>query len=226
MRKIIQRAVIYPNFKYQSIEKINGYNIIYLGSEFCANMMPSLSDIQTAIDKGYEKVVLFVPFLTQRRFKDYSRLIDFSVKKFKKFIEISTSDLGIINLLSLKYPDLPKNISRPLSIEFVRMKEELLKKALLELKIDAIETDEPLFAEKIKKMNVKVYFHSDFAFVAVQRHCPFVGKITYKCNRLCKGREITLNVPESNYKIYVRNNVYLKKEKKIVKGVYRIIHWP
>ncbi len=226
MSKNIQKAIIYPNFRYKVIEKINDYSIIYLGGEFCANLIPSIEDIQKAIDKGYKKTVIFIPFLNQKRFEDYLRLIKISTKKFKKFIEISTSDLGIINILNKKYPYIPKNISRPLSIEFVRMKDDILKKNLVELKINAIETDESMFIEKLKKINVKVYFHTDFAFVATQRHCPFVKRITDSCNHLCAFKEIILHIPKSKYKIYSRNNVYLKKVKKSIENVDRIIYWP
>ncbi len=226
MPKNIQKAIVYPNFKYKVIEKIKDYDIVYLGSEFCANLIPSEKDIQTVVDKGYKKIVIFIPFLNEKRFEDYLKLINICVKKFKKFIEISTSDLGIINILNNKYPYIHKNISRPLSIEFVRMKDDILKKNLIELKINAIETDESIFIEKLKKINVKVHFHTNFAFVAAQRHCPFITKITDNCNHPCIFKETILHIPQSKYKIYSRNNVYLKKEKKTIENVDRIIHWP
>lgn len=225
MQKNIQKAIIFstePNYK-KIKEK---YNIIYLGSEFCQNLIPSEQEVKKVVDIGFKKVVLFIPFLTEERFNQYKNLISKLAKNYEKKIEISTSDIGIIYFLNKRFPKIPKNISRPLSIEFVRMKDEILKETIKELKINAIETDEEIFIQKLTKNKINTHFHMKLAFVALQRHCAFTGKITTNCNKICIGKELKLTIPQTNHMIVTRNNVYLKEiNPKNYKNVKRLIYW-
>lgn len=227
MQKNIPKALIYPNNKYSSIEDIKNYDIIYLGSEFCQNLMPTEYEIIKSLNCGFKKIVLFVPFLTQEHFKKYSKFIKLVLEKFNEKIEISTSDLGIIDYMNRKFPSAVKNISRPLSIEFVRMKDEILKKIMKELKINAVETDEKIFANKLISCGIKFHIHTSYGFVALQRHCLFIKKISDNCLNICLNQEIKLKVPYSKHFTYARNNVYLKKIKnENIKTPDRIIYWP
>lgn len=225
MQKNIQKALVSSTeLNYEKIKK--KYDIIYLGSEFCQNLIPSEQEIKKVLDVGFKKVVLFIPFLTEEKFNQYKNLILKLAKNYENKIEISTSDIGIIYFLNKRFPKIPKNISRPLSIEFVRMKNEILKETIKELKINAIETDEEIFIQKLIKNKIKTHFHVRLAFVALQRHCAFTGKITTNCNKICIGRQLNLTIPKTNHIIITRNNVYLKKiYPKNYKNVERLIYW-
>lgn len=224
MQKDIQKAIVIDFNRYKKVRK--EYKIAYIGNEFCQNLIPSYEQVEKTFTLGFKKVVIFVPFLTENKFKQYIDLILNLFKKYMNKIEVSTSDLGIINYLNKKQPQIIKNISRPLSIEFVRMKDEILKKTLKELNISAIETDELIFVSKLTKNNINVYFHTKLAFVATQRHCAFVKKITDECNKVCVNKKIRIKIPQSNATMIVKNNVYLKEIRfKKISGVRRLIYW-
>lgn len=226
MQKDIQKAAIISSndFNYKQLKR--RYDIVYVGSEFCQNLLPSEEQIREVVGLEFKKIVIFIPFLTQPKFKECVQLITKVAKKYSGIIEVSTSDFGILTFLNRKFPQIPKNISRPLSFEFVRMKDEILKETVRNLKINAIETDEEIFIKKLIDNDIKVHFHVKFAFVAMQRHCAFRGEITSNCNRLCVSKEMKLTIPEARYVIITRNNVYLKKiQPKSYRGISRLIYW-
>ncbi|MDP2905029.1 MAG: hypothetical protein Q8O22_01830 [Candidatus Omnitrophota bacterium] len=93
------------------------YGRIYFGSETCAFLLPSASDIEklSVIRKkmGIEFSVV-TPYITQGDLASVDNLLNYVNKRFP-FTEIVVNDWGVLNLIRTKYADLRMVLGRILS---------------------------------------------------------------------------------------------------------------
>jgi hypothetical protein len=210
----MKKSVLVNNLKDLKII-INKYDCIGIGSEFCHNILPHLLDeIDDNIIKilKRKKVLIYTPLLTDPIFESF-------VKKLARFmqklddIEIMLNDFGLLNYLNYNFPHIKKGISRPLSIDLVRMNNKEVYKFVKEYKISSIETDEIDFLPKFKNRNFKIYLRIPLKFIGLSRFCPYERKITYSCSYKCLSFCEELQVKDCNAKLILFENCYFKKMK-------------
>jgi hypothetical protein len=210
----MKKTVVVNNVeKLKKIVKI--YDIIGIGSEFCHNISMKLFDeIDSELEKilKNKKIIIYTPILTDLIFDNFVNKLKKILYKFRD-VEVMLTDFGLLEYLDHKFPNIKKGISRPLSIDFVRMNLKNINKFLNEWHINSIETDEVDFVEKFKKRDFKLYLRIPLKYVAASRFCPYERKITYSCNYKCLGFYDELQIKNCNEKLILFENCYFKKMK-------------
>ncbi|MGC8727660.1 MAG: hypothetical protein ACP5SD_00185 [Elusimicrobiales bacterium] len=129
-------------------EKIKKYDWIYLGSEFCENLLDLYSNADKILKKFENKKICFLtPIITDKYADKLSRIIWKMVDNNKK-IEISANDFGTINILTRRFPQVKINIGRHLSKHFFSFKKDAVK----------FHTDFSIYAAKyFEELGIKRY---------------------------------------------------------------------
>jgi hypothetical protein len=209
----MEKAVVVNNIN-RAKKVINRYKVIGIGSEFCHNILPKLLDeldVSTLNILKRKKILIYTPILTDPIFKNFvEKLVRFMQKLDN--IEIMLNDIGLLNYLNYNFPNIKKGISRPLSIDLVRMNIKGLYKFVNDYNINSIETDEMDFIEKFKNKNFRIYLRIPLKYVGVSRFCPYERKITYSCSYQCLNKYEILKVRESDKEMILFENCYFIKK--------------
>jgi len=192
---------------------IKRYDVVYAGSEFCQNLLPSKAEVAALFGKGARKVALLTPFLTMERLKEAQDILSDIVGEFRD-IEVLVNDFGLLAYLNKFHPRTVKGVGRPLSIDFLRMDPKFRAKFFREQKLGRLETDElDLLRGLPAKPGFRISLHYPYKFAAMTRLCPYVGKIAPACGRRCLGKKMRLPVPGGCGELVSLNNAYFTEYK-------------
>jgi hypothetical protein len=196
----MEKAIILDESLNKEIN-IEKYDFIYIGSEFCFKKIPSSDTIKKI---NHKNIVLMTPILTDNYLKIIKKILD-----TVKISEIIINDLGLLEYLIKKHPEIKINIGRVLatslsySLNFGKVKEIITKH------INAIEIDN-LLEKNIDLRNKKFHFHYPFSYLTHSLICHF--KINNKCN--CFTSYTKLDSDEFS-NIYAKQNAYFLYKKNI-----------
>lgn len=186
---------------------LRGYDRVYLGSEFCQNLLPSAEDVRALKDKGVVELTVLTPLLPTAQLRSFLKLFDRVLKLFPR-AELSLGDLGLMRAVNRAYGGaVPLLLARPVSADFIRMDEAFLERFFAENNLRLLETDEPDRIAAFRGRGVKFSFHYPFKYLSMTRHCPFVKDGA--CARACAGRtlEIRQTAPYRG-SFLLKNNYY------------------
>ena len=196
----MEKAIILDDSLNKEIN-IEKYDFIYIGSEFCFKKIPSPDTIKKI---NHKNIVLMTPLLSDNSLKKIKKILDLI-----KISEIVINDLGLLEYLIEKHPEIKINIGRVLatslsySLGFGKVKETITKH------INAIEIDN-LIEKNIDLKNKKLHFHYPFSYLTHSLICHF--KIDNKCNCFTSYTKLA-SAEFSN--IYAKQNAYFLCEKDI-----------
>lgn len=203
---------------------IKRHDCIYVGSEFCQNILPKMAEVESLYDKGARKVAILTSFMVQDGLLRAQDSLSAILEKYKN-LEIVVNDFGLLSYLNEFYPESAKSIGRPLSIDFLRMDNSCRARFFRKHGITGLETDEVHMLQNIPAgSGLKINLHYPYRFVAMTRLCPFAGRITPDCGHKCYGRILRLKVPGCASTLLAKNNAYFVKYKPgAVPNVDRIV---
>ncbi|MBU2529428.1 MAG: hypothetical protein KKD35_00155 [Elusimicrobia bacterium] len=205
------------------------YDRVYLGSEFCQNILPSIDDINFLHDKGIKKISLLSGLMVTKRLQEFEKLL-LPIFKNKKIIEIAVNDLGLLRFLNLNYPKRSDILlGRPVSIDYMRMSEKFLKSFFKKYNIKRIESDENNMVENLSpKSFLKVSFHFPLRYVCMTCYCPFEKKIALSCRHSCENKILKLKHSKMDKSpLILHNNAYFfQNEPSYHKAVKRLVYKP
>lgn len=196
-----------PELGALSARVLRDYDRVYLGSEFCQHLLPSLSDVRALKDKGVEELTVLTPLLPTADLRSFLKLFDRILGLFPR-AELSLNDLGLMRAVNRAYGGaVPLLLARPVSADFIRMDERFLTRFFAENNLRLLETDEPDRIAAFRGGGMKFSFHYPFKYLSMTRLCPFVkGGV---CSRACSGK--TLKIQQTapyRGSFLLKNNAY------------------
>jgi len=202
---------------------LQGYERVYLGSEFCQHLLPSLDEVRELKDKGVKELTVLTPLLPTAQLRSFLKLFDRILGLFPG-AELSLGDLGLMRAVNRAYGgSVPLLLARPVSADFIRMDERFLARFFSENNLRLLETDEPDRIAAFRGRGVKFSFHYPFKYLSMTRLCPFMkGGV---CSRACAGR--TLKIQQTapyRGSFFLKNNFYFAENRGLPpEGVARTV---
>jgi len=206
-----------------SEKDIGHYDRVYLGSEFCQNLIPSEDEVRELKDKGVKELTVLTPLLPTVRLRSFLKLFD-RILGLYPGAELSLGDLGLMRAVNRAYGGtVPLLLARPVSADFIRMDERFLRRFFAANNLRMLETDEADRVAAFRGRGIKFSFHYPFKYLAMTRFCPF--EKAGGCSRACAGRKIKIR-QTAPYRgsFFLKNNFYFSENREMPpKGVARTV---
>ncbi len=199
-----------------------GFGRVYIGSEFCHNLLPSRDDVRALKDKGAGELTVLTPLLAAAQLKAFLKVFDRILREFPG-AELSLNDLGLMRAVNRAYGGkVPLLLARPVSRDFIRMDESFLERFFAENGLVWLESDEPDMAFSFAARGVKISFHYPFKYLAMTHDCPFEKSA---CSRACAGQILRIRqTPPYSGDFFLSNNFYFAVNRDVPpKGIGRTV---
>ena len=169
-------------------------DLVYLGSEFCPNLLPRPADFSRAVKVFKKSVVLVTPFLTDRHFGDIEKIIKAHSGGDK--LEIVANDLGLIHLVRKKHASRARiSLGRILGDMLKSSSAAFMTRVLSGNGIKRVEADSRDLAARCGQFGgVSCTYHIPYSYMAVTRFCPWEKQwVQKKCGYTCQagGKKLT-----------------------------------
>ena len=164
-------------------------DIIYLGSEFCPNLLPGPAEFGRALKLFKKRAVLVTPFLTDRRFRNIEAIIR-GYSGAEDPLEIVANDLGLIHLVRKKYAAKVRlSLGRILSHALRSSGGAFMEKFFAENRISRIEADSADLLDCYGRFpGLSCSYHIPYSYMGVTRFCPWEKRwVEEKCRFTCLG---------------------------------------
>ena len=133
----MEKAIAMNPFDKIEKRKLKKFDRVYIGSNFCQNLLPKIKKIEELYESGISKITLMTPLLTDSYLLKTMNLIE-NALKLKPELEVSANDLGVIDLIK-GIKEIKILLARPVSHEFIRMNLNDLEGLIKDLNIKMIE---------------------------------------------------------------------------------------
>lgn len=162
--------------------------LVYLGSEFCENLLPKPAQFRKAAAPPGRRVVLVTPFLTEPSLKAVERLIQ-SRPAGSGRLELVANDLGLVRLAAKKYRGrVALSLGRVLAGLLRNSPDDFIERFIAEHGVERVEADRPDIAARWARFGLPVSFHAPYAAAGLTRFCPWErrwtgGRCRFSCRR-------------------------------------------
>jgi len=239
----MERIILLDEIK--NYEEIKDFDHVYLGNEFCQNLIPPLSKFKLQIKKLKDKDFSFVsPFVTDKGMGKLEKIFKYLNVTYNK-PEVIVNDLGVLYFLHKNYPKIKKVFGRLLYPNvFLKPKDEIIKiksKSIIDLfmkyKIDRYELsvknadltlktlEKQVNSEELFK-NLQFSFYYPYFPISVTRKCKMRIQKEFNdygpCQYKCKGNLFEIRYPNQLCRhalvddiLYMKGNTYFIKGKKL-----------
>ncbi|MEF3280863.1 MAG: hypothetical protein K6357_07865 [Elusimicrobiota bacterium] len=112
-----------------TVRKIKKYNWVYIGGEFCENLLDLYLNSYKALSFFNGKKICFLtPIITEKNIPKLLKVLQniLSVVPLDKF-EVSVNDFGALNIIKKTFPNLIVNIGRHLAKHFFSFQKNAIK---------------------------------------------------------------------------------------------------
>ncbi|HAM36540.1 MAG TPA: hypothetical protein DEB40_00995 [Elusimicrobia bacterium] len=197
-----------------SAKGLKGFDLVYLGSEFCQNRLPSEGEIAglRAVYRG--PIVLVTALMTTDGLVRAERLL-VKIARGRRKMEVVVNDWGFLHLLRQKYRAAVKPIlGRLLMWEIAEMDKAFLNAFCRERGIDSVETDNDLILGRLAGFAGAVNFHYPYRFRSMSRFCPFGRRFNSgPCARSCAGVFARLSAKNLKGPLFMSGNAYFSENR-------------
>lgn len=205
-------------------------DLIYLGSEFCQNLLPGPAEFGRALKIFKKPVALLTPFLTDELFPDIETIIKKHAGK-KNRLEIVANDLGLVHLAAKKYSAVTSlSLGRLLADFLSPAADSFLEKFFSKNGINRVETDSPELLHRYSRLKGLSYtYHIPYTHMAVTRYCPWENHwVGEGCRHACLGKSKKLSEPRLRQPLRLMNCGYFAENGKLPKSglIDRIVYAP
>lgn len=180
-----------------------GASAVYLGSEFCENLLPTPAQLKKVAALPGKRVVLVTPFLTEPSLKKVEMLIK-SWPASRGKLEIVANDIGLIHLAAKKYKaKVALSAGRVLAGLLRNSPDAFVEKFIAEHGIARVEVDRAEIADRFTRFGLPASFHAPYAVAGLTRFCPWErrwtgGRCRYSCRKGPRALKSRL-MPETLY---------------------------
>lgn len=205
-----------------------GAAVLYLGDEFCQNLMPSAADFREALRKFPGRVVLVTPLLTDAAFDSVEEIIREHASPRRR-LEVVVNDLGLLHVIRKSYADrVLVSLGRVLGHRVKVMPRRFMAGFLKKHGVRRFEVDDPALLKRFAAPRPKFSFHYPFRYVSVTRFCPWEYHWPAPCRFPCEGRERRLEHKRLPTPLILKGSAYGVRTGRPPRapGVDRVVYEP
>lgn len=176
--------------------RLKGFALLYLGDEFCEQLMPEQRDLERALEIFPGRVVLVTPLLTDTGIDALERLI-IRCSSAKARLEIVVNDLGFLHLIRKSYSRRVRvTLGRIFGHRMKVMPHGFAAQFLKKHAVGRIELDDPALPDRFERYKgLKLSFHSPFRYLSGTRFCPWERHWPGPCSATCGGKMVRISHP-------------------------------
>lgn len=185
----MQTAIMFNGKRFAPSGGIKG-DLVYLGSEFCPNLLPTPAAFGRARRLFKRRVVLVTPFLTDKHLPAVEAVMKEYGSAGEK-LEVAANDLGLVELAARRYAGkVSVTAGRVLTRELSWSSDDFLRRFLPANGIGRVEADSREMLDRYLRVGgLSITCHVPYAFAAVTRFCPWEKRwVDEKCGFSCLGR--------------------------------------
>lgn len=201
-------ALSAPAFRLARPAALKGCAGVYLGDEFCQNLLPSGEDLGLALDRCKGRAALVTPLLTDEVFDRVEALVR-AFSSARRPLELVANDLGLLHALR-------GQLARRVRISLGRVLGHRIKVTpaawaaafLRRHRVVRAELDDPALLPRLAAYGVKLSFHSPFRYISVTRFCPWELHWPAPCGFACLGKVRRLDHPRLPQPLLLKGQAY------------------
>ncbi len=202
-------AISAPEFRGVRAAALKGFDLLYLGDEFCQNLLPARTDFGAAAEKFKGRVILVTPLLTDAVFDEMERVIT-SFSSAKNRLEVVVNDLGLLHTVKRRYA-LRVNVTlgRLFAHRVKVMPPGFAARFLKEHGVKRVELDDASLLSRFEGIKgLKFSFHSPFRYLSATRFCPWERHWPASCALSCLGKTQKLEHPRLPRPLLLKGQAY------------------
>lgn len=205
-------------------ERLAGYGALMVGSEFCAGLLPSVSEA-AAVRRVYKgKIILATPLLTDAALRGVKKIL--RVLAADGPAEVIANDLGLLEAMRRRASGVKVSCGRILAHRVKIMPAEYARKFLERYGVAGFEIDDPSVLGRLKPYGLPFSWHYPYRYATVTRFCPWENRWSADCGGSCRGRARKLTSPRVPKPLWLRGCGYFIKVQRPAKGFARLVHTP
>lgn len=183
-----------PAFRAAAPAALRGVKRLYLGDEFCSNLLPDGEDMRRAASLG-AAVTLVTPLLSDEAFDRVEALAG-GFPRGSARLEIVVNDLGLLRVLrGRRWGRVAVSLGRVLGHRVKVMPPDFARAFLKEHRVSRVELDDPALLPRFEPFGLKVSYHLPFRYISTTRFCPWELHWPAPCSFACLGRVRKLEHP-------------------------------
>lgn len=209
----MDKALLLTPFEARSVSAApRGYSALIIGSEFCANQLPSARELAALARRAPGvKLWLATSILTDKALARWAALFKALPKGLVSGVIFN--DWGLLPLLAGR--DRPAiSAGRLLMREFLRIDKAWARTFMKEHGVTCAEADTPALAGAAAGLELGLSLHRPFAFTAVTTFCPFEEHFKPACSHSCGGRLVKLKNDHLAGPLYLAEKAYFSRAAK------------
>lgn len=200
-------ALSAPGFRAARPSALKGFDLLYLGDEFCQNLLPSRADFLNAAEKFRGRVVLVTPLLTDAVFDEMERIITSFPAGGK--LEVVVNDLGLLHTAARRYAGrVSVTLGRVFAHRVKVMPSGFAAGFLKKHGVKRIELDDPALLARFEGFGVKFSFHTPFRYLSTTRFCPWERHWPGSCSLTCLGKTLKLEHQRLPRPLFLKGQAY------------------
>ena len=211
-------------------DSLSRFDLLYLGSEFCQNLLPSAGDVVRLEKKSGKRVAVVTPFCNESGLASVEKMAA-AVLRERPSLEVVANDMGVIAKLSAKWKQRVKiSLGRVLvsgaAGKWFDLNIPSLQFLYANFPVCGVETDSVRCLTPIRAARkINISYHLPLRYLAFTRYCPFARENTGRCGHKCEDRFQLLKNPNlACPHIIARNNAYfMPGEKPPLRNIDRIV---
>ncbi len=186
---IMQTAMLLNGRRFSARYSGPKADLIYLGSEFCQNLLPGPAEFGRALKLFKKRVILVTPFMTD----PFIRKAEAVIREYAAVderLEIVANDLGLIHLVRQKYAaKVQLSLGRVLGHALKSSGCAFMTKFFAENGITRLEADSRELLDDYGRFpRLSRSYHIPYSYMGITRFCPWEKIWTgEKCGFTCLG---------------------------------------
>jgi hypothetical protein len=197
-----------PGLRAAQQPRLAGRGLLYLGDEFCQNLLPSAAEFAGAVKRFKGRVVLVTPLLTDDVFDAVEEIIKANGSPAVK-LEVVINDLGLLHTVRKSYSRLVRvTLGRVLAHRVKVMPRGFAADFLKKHNVERVELDDPALLARFEGFGLKFSFHTPFRYVSVTRFCPWEKHWPGPCGHSCEGKVKKLEHPRLPRPLLLKGQAY------------------
>lgn len=198
-----------PEWRRTGAPGLKGFGLLYLGDEFCEQLLPAADDLKRAGKLFRGRTVLVTPLLSDAAIDKVERLLR-SFSSAKNRLEVVVNDLGLLHLLRARYAArVSVTLGRVFAHRLKVMAPSFAAGFLKEHGVVRVELDDPALPERFARYaGLKLSFHSPFRYLSATRFCPWERHWPGPCAASCLGKMTRITHPRLPRPLLLRGAAY------------------